>query len=404
MIVAAGTFLVVFLYCWMQGVMDDFISSSARFNTGHVKIMTLAYKELEQQVPNDLAILGVDELLEKLRDEEKDMVWTPRIRFGGLLDIPDEKGETRAQGPVMGLGVDLLGAKSPEIEIFNLKKALVKGKLPQNKNEILISEEFANTLGVELGETATLLGSTMNGSMTMHNFVVSGTVRFGIAGMDRGAIIADIDDVRAALDMQNGASEILGFAGDMMFAAKDTSDLTERFNEKHSRKDDEFSPVMITLREQSNLGEYLDLANFRVNIIYVIFVSVMSIVLWNSGLMNGLRRYGEIGVRLAMGELKGSIYRWMMIESVLIGIIGTIIGTALGVGVSYYFEYYGVDFSYLLKGSTIMMSGVMRARVNTLSYVIGFLPGLIAPIFGSAFAGIGIYKRQTSQLFKELEV
>jgi len=34
-------------------------------------------------------------------------------------------------------------------------------------------------------------------------------------------------------------------------------------------------------------------------------------------LMNGLRRYGEIGMRLAMGESKGQVYRSMIVESVI---------------------------------------------------------------------------------------
>ena len=41
----------------------------------------------------------------------------------------------------------------------------------------------------------------------------------------------------------------------------------------------------------------------------------MSIVLWNAGLIGSLRRYGEIGVRLAFGEDKGRLYRAMIVES-----------------------------------------------------------------------------------------
>jgi putative ABC transport system permease protein len=38
-----------------------------------------------------------------------------------------------------------------------------------------------------------------------------------------------------------------------------------------------------------------------------------------------------------------------------------------------------------------------------MSFFIGFIPGLLATILGTSISGIGIYKRQTSQLFKELE-
>jgi len=404
LMVSAGAFLTVFLYSFMKGTMDDLVNSNAKFDTGHVKIMTQAYEELADQIPNDLALLKVDSLLEQLRSSEEKMVWTPRIRFGGLLDIPDAQGETRAQGPVMGLGVDLLSSESPEIDILNLKNALVRGRLPQKENEILISEGFAQKLGVEIGEGATLIGSTMNGAMAIYNFKVSGTVRFGITAMDRGAIIADIKDVQYALDMEDGAGEIVGYSENMLYDDDTMLALTERFNDKFLRDDDEFSPLMLSLSQQRGLREYLDLVDVFGGIIVFIFVVVMSIVLWNSGLINGLRRYGEIGVRLAMGEPKGTLYRWMIYESIIIGFIGSTLGTVLGLAISYYLQYTGIDFGAMLQKSTMLISNVMRARVTGWSYVIGFFPGLIASVVGTMFAGIGIYRRQTSQLFKELEV
>jgi putative ABC transport system permease protein len=404
MMVAAGVFLVVFLYSWMQGVIGDMVSSNARFDTGHVKVMTRAYEKHAGQIPNDLAIINVNSILEQLKSYKEGMIWTPRTRFAGLLDIPDEKGETRAQGPAMGLGVDLIGSSSPEKRILNLEKALVQGRLPQKEKEILLSDEFAKKLGVNMGETATLISSTMNGGMAMYNFTVCGTVRFGITAMDKGAVIADIRDIQAALDMADASAEILGYSKDMLYADDAMSKLTRSFNEKFSKEEDEFSPVMVRLSEQNNLGDYLELVSYRINIMNAIFMAIMSIVLWNSGLMNCLRRYGEIGLRLAIGEPKGTLYRWMVCESIVTGFAGSAIGTLLGVAASYYLQYNGIDIGSMLKGSTMIFANVMRARVTQMSYIVGFVPGLIAPLLGSLFAGIGIYKRQTSQLFKELEV
>jgi putative ABC transport system permease protein len=147
----------------------------------------------------------------------------------------------------------------------------------------------------------------------------------------------------------------------------------------------------------------LGMVNTIGGIVVLVFVFVMSIVLWNAGLMNGIRRYGEIGVRLAMGEPKGGIYRAMIFESVCLGIVGSVLGTAIGLAVSYWMQVTGLDFSSMMQKSTITISSVMHARVTTTSYYIGFLPGVFASVLGTLFAGIGIYKRQTSQLFKELE-
>ena len=51
----------------------------------------------------------------------------------------------------------------------------------------------------------------------------------------------------------------------------------------------------------------------------------------------------------------------------------------------------------------MMLTDIIRAQVEPLTFIIGFLPGMLATVLGSAISGIGIHKRQTSQLFKELE-
>jgi putative ABC transport system permease protein len=56
-----------------------------------------------------------------------------------------------------------------------------------------------------------------------------------------------------------------------------------------------------------------------------------------------------------------------------------------------------------LRNSSMMLSNIVRARISGTSYYIGFIPGLLATLMGTAIAGIQIFKRQTASLFKELE-
>ena len=161
---------------------------------------------------------------------------------------------------------------------------------------------------------------------------------------------------------------------------------------------------MLTLRDQNGLGMMLDLMRMRSTIIITIFILVMSIVLWNTGLMSGIRRYGEFGVRLAIGESKRHVYLTLIGEAVLIGLAGTAIGTVIGLSFSYFLQEVGWDITGMLQGSSVMMSNVMRARVSLSGGFIGLIPGLAATILGASFSGANIFRRQTSQLFKELEV
>jgi len=204
-VVAIGVSLTVFARGYIKGLMVDMIEKTAQLTTGHMKVTTKAYSENMDQLPNDLALLDVTAFKKDLELTFPEMKWVTRIKFGGLIDVADANGETRSQGPGVGIGLDLLSPGSGEAERLNLQKSLVRGSLPSAPGEVLLSEDFARKLEVDPDADITLIGTTMNGGMTIHNFRLSGTVKFGNAGMDRGTVIADISDVQLALDMNDAA-------------------------------------------------------------------------------------------------------------------------------------------------------------------------------------------------------
>jgi putative ABC transport system permease protein len=396
--------LTVLIQCWISGVLGEIIDTSAAFSTGHVKIMSRAYAENVGQIPNDLALTGVESLTGELRQDYPNINWIKRIHFGGLLDAPDEMGETRSQGPVMGMAVQLFSETSGEVQRLNIEKSLIRGYLPERAGEILISDVFATKLNVNPGDVVTLMSSTMCGSMAMQNYTVAGTVSFGVVAMDRSAMIMDISDAQMVLDMDDAAGEILGYFENNVYSDQKAKNVVAAFNAQYEHDDDEFAPIMLRLADQNGLDSMLDYVAGLIGAFIAIFVFAMSIVLWNAGLIGGLRRYGEVGLRLAIGENKSHVYYSMIMESVLIGLLGSVIGTAIGLGISYYLQTVGFDISELTKNVTMMIPSVFRAHVTPHAYYIGFVPGLFSTVLGTALAGIGIYRRKTAQLFKELEV
>jgi putative ABC transport system permease protein len=402
LVVATGVTLVVLMQCWVTGVLGDMIVFNARFATGHVKVMSKAYSENVDQTPNDLALLGTEEVLRNLSIEYPGMEWAQRIKFGGLVDSPDEHGETKAQGPGAGMAVDLLSPDSREAERLNLENSIVRGRMIQSPEEIILSDEFASKLEVEPGDAVTLISTTMYGAMSITNFTVSGTIKFGATALDRGGMVADISSIRMALDMQDATGEILGFLPDGEYDDLQAAAISASFNEKHSDPSDEFSPVMQSLREQGTMTMMLDLVDYFKSIIISVFMFAMAIVLWNSGLLGGLRRYGEMGLRMAIGEEKRHIYRSLITESFFIGLAGSILGTAFGLFFASLLSR-GIDIGGMMGNSTMMMQSVMKARITVDAYYIGFIPGILATALGTALAGIGIFKRKTAQLFKELQ-
>jgi len=402
LVVMAGVTLTVILYAWLEGVESSVEQSTAHFSDGYMRVTTRAYAAEANPAANDLALLGVDTLLSGLRHDYPDVRWTPRITFGGLLDIPDAHGETRVQAPVAGLGVDLFTPGSVERTILPLGAALIRGRAPARRGEAVMSEELARRLGIAPGQVATVIGATMDGSMTFANFTIVGTVRFGVAPMDHGAIIADLADVQSALHMENSAGAILGFFPDDLYHENRADTIAARFNAARAEPG-QFGPMMQTLRQASGLSGLMDYIAAFLDTLIAFFVFAMSIVLWNAGLMGSLRRYGEIGVRIAFGEDTGHVYRSMLVEAFAVGLVGSLLGTAIGLSAAYALQVHGFDMRPFLKNSSMVITDVLRARVTPGGAVIGFIPGLLATLLGAAISGVGIYRRQTSQLFKELE-
>ena len=406
LVVTLAVAMIIFFQGFMNGIINSMFLDSAVISTGHVKVTTKGYKEESQLLPNDLALLETKELIDKMTHNYQDYFWTPRITFGGLLDVPDENGETQAQGPVFALGIDFLSPGSRQIEIWELERRLIDGRLPKNKNEVLLSTRLANRLELSLGNSVTLIGSTMHNAFTTYNFVVVGTFKLNLGPVDRQMMLVDISGARLALDMEDAASEILGYTNSLFYDDTAAVALREQYNKININNTNIFSPTMMALRDTKQMGVMVDWMNAASGLIVGVFLVISIIVLWNMGLMNGLRRYGEIGMRLALGESKGQVYRSMVVESAIIGSIGTVIGTTMGIGLTYYMQEVGLDYSKAMESlasTEIIMSNIFYAQITPELYYAGIIPGVLSTVLGTMLAGRAIYKREMAQLFKELE-
>lgn len=402
--VTTGVMVTVLMQTYLSGISSNLSWSSARFSSGHVKVTSRAAAQVGDQASNERALAGVGQLVEGLRRDAPELQWAPRIRFGGLLDVPDAQGLTKAQAPIVGLGVELIRPGAPDRRMLALEPAIVRGRLPEAPGEVLVSDDLARSLNLEPDATATLIGSTMYGAMATANFTVAGTVRFGVRAMDRGTVVADITDIQRALEMDDAAGEVLGFFPNTLYQRSAAEATSDAFNARHMKDADEFAPTMVAMSRVPGIVELIDLIDQVSSGIVFAFTFVMAIVLWNAGLIGSLRRYGEIGVRLAFGENKGRLYRAMLVESLLIGLAGSIVGTLLALGPAYWLQSRGWDIGYMMQNASLMIQTVIRAQITPVTFVIGFLPGLLATGIGTAVSGRGIYKRQTASLMKELEV
>ena len=105
--------------------------------------------------------------------------------------------------------------------------------------------------------------------------------------------------------------------------------------------DDE--PIVLSILDQRNLGEIIKKFELIRGIIVMIFSFLMVLVLWNAGLINGIHRYGEMGLRLAMGETHKALMASLALEAFAVGLVGAMAGCLVGGTVVYFLQEVGGD-------------------------------------------------------------
>ena len=410
-IVAIGVTLVITLVGFMEGVFMGMIDMTANLDAGHLRLVNKPFYDEEHLRPLDRSLAAQSETLNWLKKNSPEKTrWSPRIRWGALLDVPDKNGDTVSQTPIVGMALDLKDKKSLELKRLRLEESLIDGKIPEQDKEMLMGDQLAKTLNIELNQAVTLLGQSFDGGLVMDNYRVVGLVKFGVSAMDKKMVLIDLADAQDSFYMEDMITDWLGFLpaqyslGDYEAIKKNMKQPLSKLIEmppKSWAEDDQ--AILLTIRDQQNIGAIADKFNIIKGFVVGIFTFLMMLVLWNAGILNGIHRYGEMGLRLAFGESHWRVIFNTGIEGLFVGVLGTLAGCIFGGVFAWFLQEVGINMGDSFAQSGLMINDVVRARLTTGAFIQGIIPGVFASVAGNLIASIAIFKRTESNLFRELE-
>ncbi|MDH5762873.1 MAG: FtsX-like permease family protein [Nitrospinota bacterium] len=411
LVISVGVTLLIYLLGFMEGIFAGMLDVSAHLDTGHLRFVNKPFYDEEHLIPLDRALGGQNETLEWLRKNSDPRIeWSPRIRWGAIMDVPDEKGETRSQTPVVGVAIEMLAADSPERIRLDLERSVIAGRVPSGPKEMLVGYKLAEALGLQLDDFVTLLGQNFDGGMATDNYKVVGFVRFGLAAMDKKMALIDLTDAQQTFYMEDMVTDFLGFLPrEVGYKEYDVLKINieshlalfKQNPPKNWAADDD--PIILSILDQRNLRELAVKFELVDEVVVGVFALLMILVLWNAGLLNGVHRYGEMGLLLAMGETHKKLIGLMALEAFMIGLIGSAAGCLIGGGLVYYLQEVGVSTHGIFETSGLMMSDTIHARLSTYAFVFAVIPGVTASVVGNLIANLAIYQRSEANLFRELE-
>ena len=275
---------------------------------------------------------------------------------------------------------------------------------------MLVGYKLAEALGLSLGDQVTLLGQNFDGGMATDNYKVVGFVRFGLAAMDKKMALIDLADAQQTFYMEDMVTDFLGFLPMNVGYLKydqlkqnimDHLAVLKQNPPKEWASDDE--PLILSVLDQRNLRELSIKFELVDDVVIGVFTFLMVLVLWNAGLLNGVHRYGEMGLLLALGETHKKLIGLMAMEALVIGILGSAAGCLVGGGLVYYLQEVGISTHGIFETSGLMMSDTLRARVSLNAFIFAVIPGVTASVLGNLIANLAIFQRSEANLFRELE-
>ena len=252
----------------------------------------------------------------------------------GVSDaVPDIQAFARIVGKD-GKPIGTEGAGPPTfgsvaVEFKGALWTIAQGRFPNGPAEVALDEASAEKAGYVLGDTVKVVAQS--GSRT---FTMVGIASYGDVRSPGGATFALFDVATAAEFLgKPGFVDAILVVGDGSRSddalAKDIDTIFEP-----SQKVETLTGAEITKETQDDIGQALSFFSIFLTIFSVIALGVGSFVIYNVFSISAAQRQKENALLRALGANRAQITRSMLIESLVVGLFGSLLGFVGGIGIS----------------------------------------------------------------------
>lgn len=252
----------------------------------------------------------------------------------GVSDaVPDIQAFARIVGKD-GKPIGTEGAGPPTfgsvaVEFKGALWTIAEGKFPKGPTEVALDEASAEKAGYVLGDKVKVVAQS--GSRT---FTMVGIASYGDVRSPGGATFALFDVPTAAEFLgKPGFVDAILVVGDGSRSddalAKDIDAIFEP-----SQKVETLTGAEITKETQDDIGQALSFFSIFLTIFSVIALGVGSFVIYNVFSISAAQRQKENALLRALGANRAQITRSMLIESIVVGLFGSLLGFVGGIGIS----------------------------------------------------------------------
>lgn len=214
----------------------------------------------------------------------------------------------------------------------------------QSDHEILITPGIKKKLGLKVGQSVTVIGQTLSGSISSVDLDIKGIFKTGLEAADNNTIYLSLNTAKRLLDTRR--VDRISILLDPTAPLIETRDKVQTLVAKQPELEAKSWRQVAVLFNQ--ITEFYAVQNFLIELILAVLVFFGIL---NTVGMSVYERIGEVGTMRALGDRPEHIFLLFVFEGFLMGLIGALIAVPVSAVTSALFTM--AKFQIMLPGSSI---------------------------------------------------
>lgn len=349
--IAASVGLMVWLLAMYEGWMVAMVRGATAVEMAQVQVHAPGYVD-QQRIYE--AFDYDDHLLDRVRAVKGVEAISARVQAFGLVG-----NEARSQVARV-LGVD----PRLETETTPVADGIVAGRwlAPEpaawgEPREAVLGESAARQLRVEPGDEVVFFGEAADGSLGNELLRIVGVARTGNMEIDRLSVYMHLEDAQYLTALEGRVHELAIRTADLDAAVAMARAITEALE-----SDELATAPSLVVRPWQELAPEVHqmVLVFRSSyaIMYLMAYLIAAVGIVNTARMSALERRREFGVLLALGMRPHRLFRTVLAETMVLGLLGAGIGALAGAGLGAYHTAAGLDLTVFTDETAFSFMGV----------------------------------------------
>lgn len=350
---------------FVQDIFHQLGEAIIHSQTGHVQVFRKDFLERGSRQPDRFLIDEPEKLAGRIAALPEVAEVAARLNFAGLLN------NGRRDLAIIGEGIE------PDKEArLGTYLQITAGRQLTDRDSfgILLGQGVAHSLSVKPGDPVTLVMNTADGALNTLDFEVVGIFQ---------SFSKDFD-ARAVRIPLAAAQELMYTPGANVLVA--TLHRTEDTDAAMASIGALLDPAQLEARSWRQLSDFYDKTlqlydrQFGVLQLIILFMVLLSVA--NSVNMSAFERLPEFGTMQALGNRKRDVFRLILAENLLLGLIGSLLGVVTGITLALGISAIGIPMPPPPNANVGYTAFIRIVPLTVLTaFLIGFAATVLAALF-----------------------